>query len=83
MVDKKLAFVLSLQGKENAGHADYWSVSWGDLSGIRQGHYILFGRANNYEIIDDKYAISEHAYVTLGEKLTHATMIDIYRGQDD
>jgi len=34
MVDKKTKFVLSLQGKEYAGHLDHWSVTGGDLAGL-------------------------------------------------
>ena len=79
MVDKKIQFVLSLQGKKYAGHLDQWSITDGDLAGIGStGEYQLTARGRQYEIIDNKYAISEHSYVTLGKQHTHKEIVEIY-----
>jgi len=80
MVDKKTKFVLSLQGKEYAGHLDHWSVTGGDLAGLIASTYQLTGRSGNYEIINNEYAISNHAYVTLGKQCTHQEIVEMYKG---
>lgn len=73
-----MEFVLSLQGKMNAGHLDYWSITNGDLAGIACGEYQLTARDRNYEIINNEYAISNHAYVTLGQQCTHQEIVEMY-----
>jgi len=78
VVDKKTKFVLSLQGKEYAGHLDHWSVDRGDLAGLVCGEYQLTARCRHYEIINNEYAISEHAYVTLGQQCTHQEIVEMY-----
>jgi len=79
VVDKKTAFVLSLQGKQYAGHLDHWSVTDGDLAGLLCDEYQLTGRNGNYEIINNEYAISNHAYVTLGQQCTHKEIVEMYK----
>ena len=78
MVDKKTEFVLSLQGKQYAGHLDHWSVDRGDLAGLACGEYTLTARARNYEIVNNEYAVSRHAYVTLGQQCTHDEIVNMY-----
>lgn len=79
MVDSKTKFVLSLQGKEYAGHLEQWSVDRGDLAGLgTSGDYQLVARYNNYQLIDNEYAISKHTYVTLGQQCTHKEVVEMY-----
>ncbi len=77
VVDKKTKFVLSLQGKQNAGHLDHWTVVGGEMAGLRDSHYQLVAREENYKIIDNEYVVVKHAYYTLGKECTHAEIIEI------
>ncbi len=85
-MDKKTQFKLELQGKEDRGHLEFWTVDNGDLSGIKgaecpeTAQYILGGRDGKFKIYED-YAVAEYAYYTLGEETSHARIIDIIAGK--
>lgn len=85
-MDKKTKFKLELQGKEDRGYLEYWSVDNGDLTGIKEGdcyktaQYVLGGRDGKFTVYDD-YAVSEHSYYTLGEETCHSRLVDIVAGK--
>ncbi len=78
MVDSRYQFMLSLQGKRNGGHMDYWSIMEGELSGLIKGHYILIARNWGYDIVDNEYVVTPQEYFTLGRKRTHKEMVKLY-----
>ena len=78
MVDKKTEFVLSLQGKECAGHLTHWTIIYGELAGLMKSHkgpphyHVL----REYKISND-IAIGVSRYYTLGTECTHKEIMGI------
>lgn len=78
MVDKKTAFVLSLQGKKDSGFMEHYAIVNGDITGLVSGHYHLLRK---YKMIEDNIAVGTYRYYTLGQECTHKDMVAIYSGK--
>lgn len=86
MMDDKTHFLLRLKGKDYCGRLEYWAIDMRDLAGIMEGEstaaakYVVGGRDGRFEIIED-YAVGKNKYYTLGEQVTHKTLVDIIAGK--